>query len=57
MIAAQPAIALQMANDWLNRLAVLQTILDSDCNPALLPRDVNRTVHLIMAAIAIDPNT
>ena len=57
MIASQPAIVFQTANDRLNRLAVLQTITDSGCNPALLPRDVNRIVHLIMAAIAIDPNT
>ena len=52
MVASQPAIGFQMTNDWLNRLATFHTSPDTSGNPALLYRDVNRTVGLIMAALA-----
>ena len=43
---------LQMANDRLNRLTALQAFSNASRNPAPLPRDADRTVYLIVAAIA-----
>ena len=51
MVAAQPAVMFQMTNDRLNRLATLQTFSDAGANPALLSRDVYRTVGLIMTTV------
>ena len=52
MVASRLATVFQMTNDRLNRLALFQTFPDASRNPAPLSRDVNRTVRLIMAAIA-----